>query len=41
MRAYSDVSSAHAVESRRRDHNVDEVDKRFNNIAQQLLWATL
>jgi len=29
MRAYGDVSSAHAVESRRRDYNVDEVEKRF------------
>jgi len=29
MRAYGDVSSAHAVESRRRDNNVDEVEKRF------------
>jgi len=29
MRAYSDVSSAHAVESRRRDDIVREVDKRF------------
>jgi len=29
MRAYSDVSSAHAVESRKRDDRVREVDKRF------------
>jgi len=27
MRAYNDVTSAHAVESRRRDDNVGEVDK--------------
>jgi len=29
MRAYSDVISAHAVESRKRDDSVREVDKRF------------
>jgi len=32
MRAYSDVTSAHAVKSRKRDDSLRQVDKRFKSI---------